>query len=205
MNRIKNFNKFKLYEFEETTDLPSADKALSMDQLYQKIISDVKPNISDKFHIDYDRGKSITIKTDNPKDLKIRIKLKDLKISFLTKPPLSFTSGPDFEFEFDFSSKDINLLVKLIKKEFEDDPNGGLSYKGKDTYKSDTDEPSDDIRSDDIDLNTPITKKPLRRKRSIDINIIKNVLEDAYILEDIDLIDTSVEELIRRMLLETRK
>jgi hypothetical protein len=205
MNRIKNFNKFKLYEFEEVPNLPSADRVLSMDKLYQRIKKDIKPNISDKFNIDYDRGKSITIKTDNPKDLQITITLDDNKISFLSKPALSSTSGPEFEFEFDFSERDINTVIKLVKKEFDDDPNGGLSYKGKDTYKSDTDEQSDDIRSEDIDINTPITKKPLRRKRSININIIKNVLEDAFIIDDIDLKDTSVQELIRRMLLETRK
>ena len=205
MSRIKNFNKFKLYEFEETSDIPSAGKAISMDKLYQLIKKDIKPTISDKFNIDYNRGKSISIKTDNPKDLRITIKLDDNKISFTSNPALNSVSGPEFEFEFDFSEKDINILIKLIKKEFDDDPNGGLTYKSKDTYKSDTDKPSANLRSDQINLNTPITKKPKRIKRSININIIKNVLEDAYILEDIDLIDTSIEELIRRMLLESRK
>jgi hypothetical protein len=56
---------------------------------------------------------------------------------------------------------------------------------------------------DDIDI--PITKKPKRIKRSIDIKIIKNVLEDAYILDDIDLKTATIDELIRRMLIESRK
>lgn len=205
MNRIKNFNKFKLYEFEETNDLPSAGKALSMDKLYQEIKKEVKPIISDKFNIEYDRGKQITIKTDNPKDLQITIVLDDNKISFTSNPAISSVSGPEFEFEFDFSERDVKTIIKLIKKEFKDDPNGGLSIISKETYPYDTDEPSGNIKEEDMAINTPITKKPIRRKRSININIIKNVLEDAFIIDDIDLKDTSVEELVRRMLLESRK
>lgn len=194
----------KLFEeFEENELNISPEKISFMDKLNDSIKSEIMPKINKKFKVNYERGENISIRTDNDLDLSIIIKFLDTKVSFYSKP----TVGPEFEFEFDFNNKDLNTILKLIKNVFKDDPNDGIhrKYNNKDDqYVFDTDEPSSNISVEDMDIDTPITKKPIRRKRSININIIKNVLEDAYIMDDINL-SVSVEELIRRMLLEDRK
>jgi len=148
-------------------------------------------------------GKLLTIKTENKDDLRIVVRFSGDKINFNAKP----IQGPEYEFAYNFDKDDTENVFHLIKNAFEKSPNSGLvSPPTKETYPSDTDEPSDDIKEEDIDpIDIPITKKPIRRTRSININIIQDVLEDAFILDDIDLMDTSVDELIRRMLLETRR
>lgn len=201
---MKNRNIKLFEEFEENEFDLSPDKISFMDNLYQKLKTIIKPIIPEQFDIKYKRGDSITIKTDNNKDLIIKIKIVNRKINYYSKT----TSGLEFELEYDFNEKGYQTIIKSIKKEFDIDPNNGLHRKysnDDDTYQFDTDEPSSNLKEEDMDLKKPIKKKPIRRKRSININIIKNVLEDAYIMDDIDLKETSVEELIRRMLLESIK
>ena len=135
-------------------------------------------------------------------DLRITISMSGDKINFDVYP----TQGPSYEFSYGFNKSSVDEILKLIDSAFDEDPNKGIvpEPKGK-TYKYDTEEQSKTVKEEEIEpLDIPIKKKPVKRKRSIDINIIQDVLEDAYILEDIELKDTSVDELIRRMLLETR-
>lgn len=185
-----NFKEFKLLEWEEVKgDLPRANWVSYMDKLYKEIKNRIVPNISSDFKIDYDRGKKIIIHTDNKKDLIISIELYDDKIWYYVKP----VKGIEFEFNFNFSN-DMSSILKTIEDEFKKDPNNGLS-------------PKADIKEMEPynDINTPIVKKPTRKKSLIDINIIKSVLEDAYIIDEINLKSVSIEELLRRMLLESRK
>lgn len=195
MSKLYNFKRFNLLEWEENIgNLPRANWISYMDNLYKEIKNQVVPNIPKDFKIDYDRGKKIVLHTENKKDLIISIELYDDKIWYYVKPV------KDIEFEFNFSfSNDTSNIIKTINDEFKKDPNNGLSPKAE--IKS----INIDKKEDDDDIDKPITKKPVKKKRSIDINIIKDVLEDAFIIDDIDLKNISIEELIRRMLIESRK
>jgi len=194
MSKMYNFKDFNLLEWEENKGyLPRANWISYMDGLYKEIKKQIVPNIPNDFKVDYDRGKKITIHTDNKKDLTISIELYDDKIWYFVKP----VKGIEFEFNFSFSN-DTSTVIKTIQDEFNKDSNNGLSPKAE--IKSINKE-----NETDEDINEPILKKPTKKKKSIDINVIKDVLEDAYIVDDINLKNTSIEELIRRMLLESRK
>lgn len=194
MSKMYNFKDFNLLEWEENKgDLPRANWISYMDGLYKEIKKQIVPNIPNDFKVDYDRGKKIIIHTDNKKDLTISIELYDDKIWYFVKP----VKGIEFEFNFSFSN-DTSTVIKTIQDEFNKDSNNGLSPKAE--IKSINKE-----NETDEDINEPILKKPTKKKKSIDINVIKDVLEDAYIIDDIDLKNISIEELIRRMLLESRK
>lgn len=202
MKKLVNFNDYKLYEFEESKDILLPDRVVFMDKL-NKEVKELLKEIPGDFKVKYARGKLLTIGTERKGDLRITINVTGDMVIFTAFP----TEGPSFEFNYGFSRSDVDKMVSLIKKTIETDPNQGIlpEPKGK-TYKYDTSKQSKTVKEEEIEpLNKPITKKPIRRKRSIDINVIQDVLEDAYILDDIDLKNTSVEELVRRMLLETRK
>jgi len=189
-------------EFEgEAKDVPPIDRVTFMNELEEKTEELLKEYPKD-FKLKLVLGKILTVGTDDPKDLRVVIRFSGDKINFNAKP----TEGPEYEFAYSFDKTGMEQVFKLIKNAIDNDPHQGIVSKPtSDTYQSDTEEPSDDIREEDIDpLDVPITTKPVRRTRSININVIQDVLEDAYILEDIDLVKISVEELIRRMLLETR-
>jgi len=202
----KNIVERKLNMFEEFNESDLSNIELDKISFFNKVKDGAEEFLKDyskDFKINLVPGKVLTIGTGNPDDLKIIIKSGNDKIHFIAKP----TVGPEYEFAYSFDKNGIDGVIGLAKLAFEDEPNQGLAKPiSKDKYKADTNEPSVDIREEDVEpLDIPITKKPIRRKRSIDINIIQDVLEDAYILEDIELGNTSVEELIRRMLLETRR
>lgn len=203
MKKLSNFNDYKkIYEFEVVENLPAADKLSFMNKLKSEVEDFLKDYPKD-FRVNYIPGKKLTIDTDREEDLKMVVRVEGDKINFDAKP----TEGPAYEFNYGFNKDGLDNILGLIESGIVDDPNQGIipQPKGK-TYKYDTDEPSATVKEEEIEpLDIPITKKPIKRKRSININIIQDVLEDAYILEDIDLRDTSVEELIRRMLLESRK
>lgn len=200
--KLVNPNKPVNEEFTPVGDLAGADKISFMNKLKLKL-DDLIKGYSTKFNIDYNIGRSIIISTDNPGDLSINISVDSEKLYYDAKP----TSGPNFNFEYSFNEDNINSVVKTVEQTLEDDPNKGIlpEPKGK-IYKYDTKDQGSKITLDDVDpLEKPITKRPTKRSKSININIIQNVLEDAYIIDDIDLKDTTVKELIRRMLLESRK
>ena len=203
MKKLSKFNDYKkIYEFKEVENLPPADKLSFMNKLKIEIDNYLK-NYPKDFRIKYIPGKILTIDTSRKEDLKIIIRVDGDKINFDAKP----TEGPTYEFNYRFNKDGLDNVMGLVKNTIENDPNQGIIPQAKGTtYKYDTEEPSATIKEKEIEpLDIPITKKPVKRKRSININIIQDVLEDAYILGDIDLLNTSVEELIRRMLLESRK
>jgi len=196
MKKFKDFS--KLYEWEEGDNLPSADKISFMDKLHKRIKDEIVPIIPSEFKIDYKRGKEISIHTDNKKDLRLDIEIVDDKMIIQTYP----INEPEFELNYSFSVNDIENIIGTIKGEFKRSLTNGLS-KEKSFQPKVRDLKSFQEREDDID--TPITDKPKRIKRSIDIEVIKTVLEDAFIVDDIDLKNVGIEELIRRMLTESRK
>lgn len=187
MKKIYNFNKFKILEWEEVSGrIPRANWIEYMDILYSEIKKQIVPIISSKFKVDYDKGKLITIHTDNKKDLTISVGINDDKINYSVKP----VKGVEFEFNYNLSNN-ITQIINSIKDEFKKDPYNGLHQEQGNVPKF--------IDEDDI---TP-RKKSI--KRSIDINIIKSILEDSFILDEIDLKNITIEELLRRMLKESRK
>ena len=102
---------------------------------------------------------------------------------------------------YNFSTFDYENIVNSFKNEFERSKTKGLS---KSTRKIERD--LKDFRGDDDeDIDTPIIGKPKKKKRSIKINIVKQIIEDAYIMDEIELNTISVEELVRRMLVASRK
>lgn len=216
MKRFKDFN--RLYEFEEKQKMPSAEQISFMDDLYQKIKKEIVPIIPTQYKVDYDRNKgAISVHTDNKKDLTIEAKINDDKMVFSASP----INQPEFQFNYNFYSANAVSILNIIKGEFEKSETNGI-YTGKEetkerylkSYRDDdddidsdeSDEEDEAIPNEEIDdIDIPIVKKPKRIKRSIDMRIIKNVLEDAYILDDIDLKSVTIDELLRRMLLESRK
>ncbi len=194
MRKFKDFS--KLYEWEDVDKLPSADKISFMDKLYKRIKDEIVPIIPKEFKIDYNRGREISIHTNNNKDLRIGSKIEDDKMVIYINP----VDEPEFEFNYSFSQNDIQNIINTIKSEFERSNTKGIATKNDDSNRRVLKRFEED---DNID--EPITEKPKRIKRSIDIEIIKTVLEDAFIVDDIDLKNVGIEELIRRMLSESRK
>ena len=208
---MKRFNEFRLYEFEENKKIPTPEQISFMDSLYKRVRSEVIPIIPSQFIADYDRGREIKIHTDNKKDLTVGAKISDDKMIIYAKP----IGEPEFELNFNFQSANQDSVIDTFISEFEKSETSGL-FTGKESrYMKDfnQDEDDDDDDNDDEDnpednqedIETPITAKPKRIKRSIDIKIIRSVLEDAYILDDIELKQITIDEIIRRMLLESRK
>lgn len=205
INNIKENNSIKLFkEFNESDDLSGVelDKISFFNKLKEGAEKLLKKYPND-FQINLVPGKILTIGTTNINDLRIVIKASNDKINFIVTP----TSGPNYEFSYGFDKNGIQEIIGLIDSAFKEDPNQGLEKKpSKEKYPADTSEPSKNLKEEEIEpLDIPITNKPKKRKRSIDINIIQDVLEDAYILDDIDLKNISVKELVRRMLYETRR
>lgn len=208
---MKRFSEFRLYEFEEKK-MTSPEQISFMDNLYQRVKKEILPKLPRQFKADYDRGKSITIHTDNKKDLSMGAKISDDKMVITTKP----VNEPAFEMNFNFESAKAENILNILLGEFEKSETNGLyttksSPRFLPSYQDDEDDYEDEGENDDKsedeqdDIDIPITHKPRRIKRSIDIKIIKEVLEDAYILEDIDLKTATIEELIRRMLTASRR
>lgn len=202
---MKKFNEFRLYEFEEKKKMPSPEQISFMDNLYQRVKKEIVPKIPDQFKADYDRGKSITIQTNNKNDLKIGARVSDDKMILFSKP----VGEPEFEINFNFQNASIDNIINTIEGEFEKSESNGLSngkvVRNLPSYHDYEDNDEDNPEDNQEDIETPITEKPKRIKRSIDIKVIRNVLEDAYILDDIDLKQATIDELIRRMLIESRK
>lgn len=202
---MKRLKTYKLFEFEEKMNLPSAEKISFMDKLYQIIKDEIMPNIPSQYKADYSRGKEIKIHTGSKKDLIMGAKIEDDKMVVYAKP----IDSPEYIFNYNFNSEGIKTIVNIIKSEFESSETGGINTSVKrDPIELDTRDLKSFDQEDEEDteeIEKPIKKKQRKVKRTIDINIIKEVLEDAYILDDIDLKDISVNELIRRMLVETRK
>lgn len=201
MNRFKNFDNFRLYEFEENDKNPSAEKVSFMDSLYKKMKNEIIPKIPTEFKIDYNRGKDISVHTDNKKDLKVGVKMENDKIVIYANP----ISEPQFEVNFNFESANADNIIYTLLSEFERSETKGLYDKSYVETERDMPGFQGEENEDEEDLETPITTKPTRIKRSIEIKIIRSVLEDAYILDDIELKEVTIDELIRRMLLESRK
>jgi hypothetical protein len=201
MKKIYNFKQFKVLEWEENNDIPMASHVSYLDILYDRIKNDISPNISSKIKIDYDRGKKIIIHTDNKKDLKISIGIKNETITYEVKP----VDDIPFEFNYNFPYN-LDQMLLSIEKEFNQDPNKGLFDIEQEIQIPEetkiSSEKKPQFEEDDQDVE-PI--KNIRHKRSIDIKIIKDILEDSYILDEIDLKDITIAELIRRMLIESRK
>jgi hypothetical protein len=204
MKRFKDFS--KLYEFEKQEKLPTPEQVSFMDTMYQRIKKEVMPTVPPQFKADYNRGREIVIHTDSNKDLRVGAKIVDDKMVTFSKP----INEPEFEINFNFQSANMDGIIRTIKSEFDKSETKGI-FSGREqlvrdlpSYMDDDDD-EDEMREDEDDIDIPITAKPKRIKRSIEIKIIKNVLEDAFILDDIELKQVTIDELIRRMLLESRK
>ncbi len=205
---IKDFKSFKLYEFEETENY-NPEQVKFMDDVYKRINNEIVPQIPKEYAVTYDRKKlKIDIKTDNKNDLSVGTKIVEDKIIIYANP----IGEPKYEFNYSFFSMDVDNVIKSLLYEFTVSDTNGLykSSSKKSRVEEDdetiSEEPIAFIDDDDDDiLDKPILDKPRKRKRSIDISVIKDVLEDAYIMDDIDLKNTSIEELVRRMLLESRR
>ena len=192
MSRLKSF---KLYE-SEGNKTPTPEQISFMKNLYDKIIDEIEPVIPSRFKIDYDKTKGITIGTGKKSDLKISIRVSDDKMILSTEP----AGKPTFEINYNFGSANVESIIKMISKEFEDmeeEPEKEAPKPSRRVLR--------DFQDEDDDIDTPIETKPKRTKRSIEIKIIKGVLEDAYIMDDIELNTVTVDELVRRMLSESRK
>ena len=199
---MKNFKEFgKLYEFEENSKLPVAGQAFFMDNLYKRVKEEIMPTIPSQFKLDYKRGREISIHTSNKKDLHVGAKVGDDKMTLYSSP----VGEPDFDLNYNFNYSNADSIIDTMKGEFEKSETSGLSKDTLESSKEPIARDLKDFRRGDVDINIPITDKPRRIKRSIEIKIIKNVLEDAFILDDIELKNVKIDELIRRMLLESRK
>lgn len=204
---IIKFNKYKLYEFKEIPTEGGESKDLFMKRLYDKIKKDIIPNISSEFNVYNNDNKEIVIKTDNEDDLKVGIKIKGDNISFYSKP----IDEPEYEYSFTFNPFSFNEIFKMIKEEF--DKNKNKEIKHPSTTNKEIPKPigrdlKDYKSQKDITLKDAIKmsgKTSKRVKRSISIPIVQDVLEDAYIMDEIDLKNISVDELIRRMKYRDRK
>jgi len=204
MSRIYNFNKFKLLEWQgDDKNLPRPEYIKYLDELQEKIRKEI--DLPKGFDSEYIRGKRILINTGNNDDMVISIDVKNDQISYNIKPVkgTSIESGVNLPFTSDTSG-----ILRMIKNDIKDNKGKEFAIKPKTkTKKSKKDTNEEDIEEYDFmsDLETPITKRPIRRRRSIEIRTIMSVLEDAYIVDDIDLKNISAEELVRRMLLASRK
>jgi len=197
---MKDKKIYKLFEFEsvgDNKDLPYPSHFILLNKLYKKIQKELIPKISKYFVLKYESGEKITLNTNKEDDLKVVVTRKSDVMSIDISP----VYGINYEFNYTLNDAGIESAFDIIKSEI-DKKEQGLKPTSSKKYKMSDDKANDDKFDN---LNVPIIKKPVRRKRSININIIRDVLEDAFILDDIDLKNTDVDELIRRMLLESRR
>lgn len=195
--KINKFNEFKMLEWLGEGKLPRPEYIKYLDSLQEKILKEIK--LPSGFKSDYDRGRSIKIHTGDENDLVIDIIVKNDKILYNTKPVKGIESGINIPF-----NNDIKNIFKLILNDLND--NKGIEYYNKQSGADNTINNMGDESNDFMDgIDKPILKKPIRRRRSIEIPVIMSILEDAFIVDDIDLKNVSVEELVRRMLIASRK
>lgn len=192
-------------EFEEVNNIPPPDKLSFFNKVKEKVSKAVKGK-SKSFKVSLDPGRGVMISTGNDKDIKIQVIVEeDNRLQFNVVP----TEGPEYSFVLNYADSEdmVDTVVGMIEDAIDADPNGGITKKRRTTSKklaSETATKKEEPKKaeSEKDINKPIRKRPSRKIKSIDIDVINNVLEDAYILDDIDLKNTSVEELLRRMLIE---
>lgn len=99
-------------------------------------------------------------------------------------------NSPSYEFDFPIDdASNINRIIGLLNKELNEIE-----------ISSETDEEG----FEDVKIQDKKTKNSIN-KFSIDVKIIKEILDEAYILDELKYININTNELIRRMLKESRK
>lgn len=183
MKRIYNFNNFKLLEKEDigSTKYINLKFVTMMNELYKSINDLIMPDLSTNFDINYIKGEKITISTGNDNDLSFEVNRKDDQLSIKVKP----LHGIDYEYSFSVSQNGIETVFETIESEVSKTTNKGLFVK------------SVNLK----DYNNKLEKAP-RVRRSLKIDYIKLVLENAVKNDEIDLKGIDVDELIKRMKLK---
>ena len=153
MGKIILFEEFK----GDPKNMPYPEHILLMDKLYERLTKEVMVLLPN-YKINYVKGKIITIKNNNEKDLNINIFRDNDKISVSIKPQ----KGPIYEFLYDINEDSINRIYDAIEQEIKN-----TNFKEEKYLKPYKDENS--------------------TSNLISIDVIKDVLNDMFIIEDKDM------------------
>lgn len=178
-----------LNEYNEPIEnMPPIDRLLFIKNL--KIEAEkILPLYSDKFNVVTEPGKSLYISTDYDYDLTIKFSFNGNKIQVISIP----TKGVPYEYNRDFSSYSVKMAIDAIKMIFKHDPNNGIL--------SDKDDTSLKSKTPIKKTTKKTTKKIAEKTQTSDINptIIYDVLEKAFVKNEIELNTITLEDLINRM------
>lgn len=185
MERLYKFNDFKLLEKEDigSTKYINPKFVAMMNDLYSRLNDLIMPDLSSDFKITYIQGEKITISTGKDEDLSFEVNRTDDLLSIKVTP----INDIEYEYSFSVSQNGIETIFETIEGEVSKASNDGIYVQGDVSTIN-------NVGDDDI--------RPQRVRRSIKIEHIRTVLEDAFIMDDIDLKDIKIDELIRRMKLK---
>lgn len=183
MERMYKFNEFKLLEKDDigSTKYINPKYVIMVDDLHSRINDLIMPELSDAYKMTYKRGESIVIYTGDEKDLYFKVTRSDDMLSIKVNP----VNGIDYEYSFSVSMSGIETIFDTIDSEVAKTPNGGIYVQDK-------------TSTSEIDYN----ERPARVRRSVKFEHIRDILEDAFRANEIDLKDIRVDELIKRMKLK---
>lgn len=187
MKRIKDFKNFKLNEFNESDSYNHADRLSFMEKLY-KLVKKITP---DDFKIVYIEGKELSMYTNDNKKLVASAKIDDNKMVINAKP----SDKPEYEYNFDFGQSDMDSILNIFIDEID------RIKTDKSTLQSTPILNRRDLKSFIKSTTRPVYKSRKGRK-FISIDDIVEVLENAYINEEIGILidEEDFEFLIDRML-----
>lgn len=172
LNMLKKFYEF-LNEGVDNTDI--------MDQINDRIEGEILPLLNNTYNVKYDKGKMISVKSNKEK-FSFKIFIENDKISVEIIP---FTP-PIYELSYDIEYENINNIIKLITNEI---------ISGGDEEK--TEDVQDEIQKE---IPTPKRNNKKRNNNSIDIDIVQEVLEEAFVNNEIILKKVDINELLLRMM-----
>jgi len=190
---IYKYGDFNLYEWTgDYKKLPKPEYVIFLNKLAEKINKELLPIIPKQFSMDYNQEKcTITLKTDNKDDTLIHIELNDDKILYEIKPVKN--KGIPYGFNYGFNHSSVDSIFNSIKKYFIDNEGNELS-----SIQDFSEKPT-------VTRKTRTTKKTENKTPNlIDMDVIRTVLEDAYILDEIRFTDITLKDLLKRMLDEQR-
>jgi hypothetical protein len=196
-------NRFKIFEeFEESKNIPYPEYVIIMDFIYRKIKDEIKPELPGSFELSYKRGDIIKLSTENKKDLIIEIALENEMLNISIKPQNNVE--PEYEIGYDINKENADKIIDMIEKELIKNPVKKTNAK-KESVKKSQKEDFDIIEFEFNDKDKSKQRKKFTTKK-IDFNIIKQVLEDSFLLDEIKLAkNIDINDLLRRMLQEQRK
>jgi hypothetical protein len=152
-----------------------------MDKINSRVKKEIIPLLSKNYTLTYDKGKSIVVKSNKDKfSFRIFIEKDSDKITVEVAP----LKPPTYELNYVIDNESINNIINLIVNEIKNIEDIG------------------DLNDDDSLNDIEFPKKSIKKKNNntIDIDIVQDVLEEAFVNDEIILKKVDINELLLRMM-----